>query len=491
MAGVPVYDAPQEQLRPLGSPDLHSVASPEVLGGAARNAEKFGKGLAAAGDDIAQVAIKIKQRDDADQVFRAETALKDAYLKQEQEWRKGRQGRFAQGLTQEADKWWNDQIQQQAKGLKSADAQRLFAQRAASYREQGLTTSSHWEQSQLVKSEDDSYKATQSSTVGMAVAAGTPVAVDSARDELRRKVTAQGALRGWTPEIVQAETTARLTDLHTQMVQGLAKDNPAQAAIYFEKFKDEIDGAKHAELGKFAQQASATHLGEVAADSIWQTKGPKADLDPVELDKMETAAREQFKNDDFARKAAIAALRERATAHNSSQAERKAANTNSVMDAVRQGAGINQIRRMVAFDALPGDEKARIEEHIETRRNILEARDSAGRSRLEREQLVKFSAAYHTYSDPDMLAGMTRAQVQALEPVIGREYADRLLTKWETSAATRASSPRRALTTTRSKPSCATSASTPTRSSSCRTRRIPSMQRALARCATRSSGKSA
>jgi hypothetical protein len=62
---------------------------------------------------------------------------------------------------------------------------------------------------------------------------------------------------------------------------------------------------------------------------------------------------------------------------------------------------------------------------------MLAARSVEDQARLEREQQVKFSAAYHTYSDPDVLSKMTRAQVQALEPVIGRTYADHLLNKWE------------------------------------------------------------
>lgn len=323
MANIPLYDAPQEQLRPLGSPDLHSVASPEVLGGAARNTERMGASLSDAGAGLADVAYRLKQRDDADSIFRAETALKDTWLKTEQDYRQNKQGRFAKGLTQDMAKFFDGETNKQIGSLANENQKRLFTQRAASYRQQALAAASNWETSQLNRSEDDSYKATQASTVGVAVSAGTPAAVDTARDELRRKVIAHGALRGWTPEIVQAETNARLTDLHMQMLQGLAQSNPAQAEKYFETFKDEIDGTKHAELAKFSQQATANALGERAADEIWTAKGPKTDNAATNLDELEAQTRDALKGNDFARKAAIAALRERAAVFDKSVRDRQ------------------------------------------------------------------------------------------------------------------------------------------------------------------------
>jgi hypothetical protein len=242
---------------------------------------------------------------------------------------------------------------------------------------------------------------------------------------------AHGTQRGLGDAVLNKEISDRLTDLHKQVIQDLAVNNPAAARAYFEKYKEDIAGDQRAEIGKYAKQATASNAGEGSAREIWATMGPKQDADPIELDKMEAKVREKFKDDDHARDAGLKAISQMAAAHNASQREREAGNTNAVMDAVRQGAGINQVRRMAEFDALPGKSKNAIEEHISSRIALLESRDSAEQARLEREQMRTFSAAYHTYSDPDVLANMTRAQVQALEPIIGRHYADSLLTKYD------------------------------------------------------------
>jgi hypothetical protein len=178
------------------------------------------------------------------------------------------------------------------------------------------------------------------------------------------------------------------------VLQQLAKDRPEEATKYFEKFKDEIDGQLRAELGDSAKKASAIALGESAAAETWAKHGPAKDADPVELDKLEAKMRDQFKDNEFARTAGINALKERVAAHNSSQKEREAANVNAVMDGVRNGAGINQVRRLPEFQALPGSERLKIEEHIEAKQHLRLARSDAERAKLEREQLVTYSAAY-------------------------------------------------------------------------------------------------
>jgi len=430
MAQIPTYDVPQERAGALPQPNVNSVASGELLGTGATQQAQFGRNLASAGNDLTDIAARMQSREDADMLFRAETGLRDNYIQYEQEAQK-REGRLAKGITDDTRKWWDDSVKKASENLANERQRRMFVMKMASTRQSSLETMSHFEFAQLEKSHDESWAADKGSAISVAASTPTDQSVANATTELKRLNDYQAARKGWEPSRVDAENRKDLTDLHTQVIQQLAQTNPMYAASYFQRHKDEIDGTKHAELGKYSKEATATANGEAAAADIWAQKGPKQDTDPVELDKMEQAARDRFKDDEYSRKAAIAALKERAASHNSSQKEREAGNVNSVMDAVRQGAGVTTVRRMPEFNALSGETKNKIEEHIATRTNIMEARDLAEQTRLEREQLIKFSAAYHTYSDPNVLMNMSRAQVQALEPTIGRHYTDSLLSKWE------------------------------------------------------------
>lgn len=509
MPSVPQYDLPHEDRKPVPIPNVNTVASPDVLGGSAARQVRSGQGMVQAGGELADVVGRMRDRDNADSVFRAETVLKDEHIKAEQDWRQNRQGRQAKDLTKDANDWWTEQIKKQNEGLTSPEQRRLFSQRAERLRQSSVASVSQWEAGQLEKSHDESWIANKGATISTAAAnptLGKPFirnedgsvstertitveaddkhfviptivggkqltskdaigawqdgknkevgafgsaeeakafaekrtagggglgTVDQARLEIERLNRYQAARKGWEPERVEAENRKDLTQLHKQVIETLAQKAPSQAKAYFERFKDEIDGTQQAEIGKFANQASASRLGEDAAALAWAKLGPKQDADPVELDKLESKVRDQFKDNEFAQKAALAALKDRAAAHNSSQKEREAGNTNSVMDSVRQGAGINQVRRMAEFQALPGETKNKIEEHIEAKQHLRLARSVEDGNRLEREMQIKFSAAYHQYSDPEVLSRMTRAQVAALEPIIGRHYADSLLAKHE------------------------------------------------------------
>ena len=360
MPSIPTYDAPTQELRPLQAPDQSTVVTPELLGAGAAKQMRSGERLLSAGDQLADAARRMQQREDADSVFRAETTLKDGFITMEQDWRQNRQGRFAKGITQDANKWFDEETKKHVGNLQNDEQKRIFTQRAEQLRLHAMNSFSGYEAAQLEKSHDEAWTADKGVTVSAAVSNPTPQSIDNARRELERLNRYQAARKGWEPEQLKLEILKDKTALHRQTIQQLAQSDPKQAQIYFDKFKDEIDGDTHAELGEYAKKATATSQGETAAGDTWAKLGPKKDDDPVELDKMEAEMRKQFGDNEFARKAGIAALGQRAQAHNSSQRERQAANANVVIEAYRKGAGISQLQRMPEFDALPGVKKAEI-----------------------------------------------------------------------------------------------------------------------------------
>ena len=421
-ASIPTYDAPQVELAPLPGVRQSSVASPELFDTAAREQRAGAQALTQAGEGLAQVTQKLRERNDADQVFRAETSIKDSFLQQEQDWRAQRQGRFAKGITQDAQKWWADNIDKTAQGLDNDNQRRLFQQRAAAFREASLNSVAGFESQQLERSHDQAWAASKNVTINAAAAASTPDAIDNARAELQRSNAYQAARKGWEPEVLQAQNEKDLTALHASVLTSLAASNPVAAKAYFDKYQNEIDASRRPELQKFATQASATAIGQQAADAVWQQSGPKYDTDPANQDQMEAQLRDQFKSDPFAQKAAIDALRQRTMAFDKGRQEREASTESTVWKQINQGATLTQVQSMPEYLQLNGKTQTAMKDYMETKARQQEAQKDADLAK-------KNFAAYAVYSKPDNLNRMSEDEIINLTPDLGATLTNHLLEK--------------------------------------------------------------
>lgn len=432
MARVPTYDAPQEQLRPLGAPRVDSVATPELLGADARQRAAGFAAMGKAGEGAAAVAAGMFERENADVVFRAETALKDEYLKYEQEVQQKRQGRFAAELTRDTEKWFDERVKHHTGQLKNNQQQRAFAQRSVALRHASLASVSRYEAAQLERSHDEAHTASKNASISIAGQNPTPENVERARAEIEAMNRRQAGRKGWEPEKLKDVNLQDTTALHVNVIKGIALKDPTAAQVYFDKWKHEIDGKRHDEVGKFAKDVSANAIGEQTAEAIWGKHGPKADADPVSLDELEKQARDALKGNEAAMKSAISALRERTQAFDKGVKEREAANASVVAQAAMNPAmPITQIRAMPEFQRLPGTRQAAMVQHIENERYTRGQRARQADEQREADLQRRTSAAYFRYSDPTVLAGMSRNEVMALLPDLGRAQTEHLLAKWE------------------------------------------------------------
>lgn len=441
MPKVPTYDTPQSTLAPLPGVRQNTVASPAMFGGRAQQMADAGKAMATAGGDIAAVGYQMQQKDDADSVFRAETALKDEYLQYEQEARKSRTGRFAKDLTKDTEKWFADRIKHHVGNLSNVDQRRVFSQRATRLRQQAAGSVSTWEASEVNKSLVEGAHASIAASVQLAAANPSPAAIENARLDASTNLRAIGATVGWTSEKLSGEILRATTMLHTQVIQGLARTDPVAAKAYFDMHKSEIDGTKHAEIGEFAQKVSATAVGERTADALWQTAGPKSDRDPVELDKLEGEIRKTLRGNEPAMHAAITALRERTQAFKDARRERDNALEAKVNDAILRGASRVSVARMPEFSMLSPETARRIDSYLENRDYTRAARASAEAQRADAEESRRqrrmtregIEVAYRL-SDPQVLARLSRNEVINLLPTLGPEHVGNLLQKWDSFA---------------------------------------------------------
>ena len=422
MPTVPTYETPQEQPRALPSPDLRSNVSPELLDAGARQAQEFGNAAVRAGTSFAEIAARMQERKNADNALASSAALKDDYLKYEQDVRQNRRGRTAENLTADTDAWWKDNLSKYSDSLDNDAQRRAFAVRMMPFRRTSLESMSVFEANQLEASHDQSWQADKNLTVSTAAATPTPQNVDAARLELQRLDRYQASRKGWDASTLAAVTLQDTTQLHKQILQGLAQSDPMGAQAYFEKFKGEIDGSLHAELGNFAKKSSANAVGEAAANDVWGAIGPKTDREAVSLDKMEEAVRTKFKDNPDAMKAGIAALRDRTTAFDKGRQERDDATEADVWKAINGGATLPQIRALPQFLQLNDKKQGAIIEHVESMAHTRTAREEEDKTR-------RGFAAYLQYSNPDVLDKMSENQILNLTPILGNQLGGNLMEK--------------------------------------------------------------
>lgn len=420
MPRVPTYDGPQLAEAPLPGPYQQQVD-------VSRNERQLAAGLAGLSD----VLDKRQQRMDQDAAFAAEAQLKTEWLDFEGKLRAQRKGRDAATYDADVEQWWKDAAQRYGKDL-TPNARRLVSRSLTTSQVQAVAGAKAYKEQQLNASAEASYRAAQAVSINEAATVGNEAAVEKALADMAQKRAERAQAQGWTPEQTKADELTWSSTLHSVVVQKMMRADPAAAQVYYDKHKASFTAETQAQIEAGLAQTSAALDANNAATEIWAAIGPKRDGQPVELDKLEAAARDRFKNDPTRLRNTIAELQQRAAGFNAAEQERRAANTNAVMDAYSRGTPLARLQTMPEFQALPGAERAKIVEHINDRNHMLWARSIEDRARIEREAQRRAFPAFLEYSNPDNLATMTRQQVQALLPSLGSQLTEHLVQKWDT-----------------------------------------------------------
>lgn len=246
MPRVPTYDAFEvtpKQLPGVSRATASTVASPSLFDAGAKQISDAGKGLLKAGSDLNDVAVNIQDRENADMVFRAETAAKNNYLDFLNSVR-SRRGQDAWGVTRDAGKWWDEQAIKQSEDLQNDVQRQLFQQKMATLRTQSLGNISFYETDQRRKSLADSAQASIVGSINMAAASPNDTAIVlGAKSDILKRLQVLGKINGWSPELYAAKKSEYITDLHKQVFQSMVDSDPAEARAYYEMHKDEIAGS--------------------------------------------------------------------------------------------------------------------------------------------------------------------------------------------------------------------------------------------------------
>lgn len=237
---------------------------------------------------------------------------------------------------------------------------------------------------------------------------------------------------------VQSET-------HVGVIYNLLADKQsAKARAYVEAVSDQIDPAKLDDVRKSIKAVGDDVAGEQAADALWRQYGPKTDTDPISLDTMEQAAREKFGDDVDGLHATIAALRNRKQGVDDGRRERKNVRDSALWGGVLAGKSYAEISRMPEAVANPEEllkvrdyqqnQAVRAENLAASRESRAAARESrayTAEQRRENELEISSWSRLHDLSEPSRLRTLTRGDILAELPTLGRQNTQRLLNEWE------------------------------------------------------------
>ncbi len=262
------------------------------------------------------------------------------------------------------------------------------------------------------------------------------------RDQGVSMVLNQAKMLGWGPEQTSEAVMNFNTVVHTGVLDAfMSQGDDRKAAWYYAEVKDQIQAPLRTKIEAKLAAASNEGIGLRASAEIWAKFKPQTDNDPVELDKMEEAARAMFGDDAKGYDATMKYLREKASITNGAQKERQEALVGGLWQSVAQGASLSQITHTDAYRSAPGRLQAQIADYIVNRANQAESRAAARESRLAaaetraytREQRAEKQREdagvymFYQYAKPEVSEKMTDAQVWGLLPQIGQRNVERLL----------------------------------------------------------------
>ena len=242
MATIPVYNGQQVREVPLQGGFQETARSDAAFGGI--QARQLGE-LTQAASKIDVMMQRQQQREDADAAFRAETNLRAGYLEFEASIKKNRQGRTAEGVVTDTEKWWADAEKNFNSGLANDNQRAMLAKSASRLKLQSQAQMAQYQDGQLERSHDESWQASKAVIISDAATNPTPANITNGIAQIKEKNAYQGARKGWDADQLKVANIRDMTIMHSSVIQQMADKDPAAAEKYFATVpNDEFDGTR-------------------------------------------------------------------------------------------------------------------------------------------------------------------------------------------------------------------------------------------------------
>lgn len=219
-----------------------------------------------AANQFAELKRVEQNRDDLDAVFRAETALKDDYIKFERD-ELGRLGENAKGAGERSQQWWGEAEKTYGQDLTQRQAF-AFQRSATQLRQASAGTLGRHEQQQANKALEASSHARVGAAVNIAIADPTPERVENSRKEITEAVTLASNVVGDAPEVRDRKLQEAMTLMHRGVVMHLADSDSDRAKAYYYTNKKEIDGTTQITLEKTLETSGRVEKAQTVADEM-------------------------------------------------------------------------------------------------------------------------------------------------------------------------------------------------------------------------------
>lgn len=258
MPVVPRVSGPSVELRaaPNATQNIAGI-TPDAFG--ARDVRNL--------QEIGQIVNHIKEQDDADRIFRAETALKTDYLAFEQS-ELERKGVDAKGAGERSAKWWGEAQKKYSAELNNGRQERIFQRSSSAIQMAGNQTLLRHETQQRNQSLAESTIAQVQSASDMAIADPSPDRVQMSRQQIIASNQVLGQLRGDAPDVIEQRTKTALTGMHKGVVMKTVDEDPDAAKAYYYSHRKEIAGPDQVVIEKALKNGGLLLKGQQVADEV-------------------------------------------------------------------------------------------------------------------------------------------------------------------------------------------------------------------------------
>lgn len=437
-----------EQLGQTPTPSVRGGVSPlhletPNLGHEAAALADFGQAMQGLGDTIGKLAQKEKLQTDELRSIEAKTNYQNELIRLQTGDPQNNIEGFSQVLNGDAVKRplveeyrqkRNDLREKIREGLGN-DQQKIMFDKQASVEDQQFDGRLY----QHIATQSASYRkitfegAKETAKNNAALNWDKPGAIDMAVLQSNVNVEHEARMEGLDPaRPADRDTIDRLkqageTEIHAAVIDTmLMQGKDAAASSYFAAIQEKLTPEARVILGTKVRASSTEGEAERIATDIWNKHGPQDMNSATNLELMDNEAR-AASDDPKVRDSIIQRLHQRAQTHDYTQNEVNSQNKATVLDEFNKGKSLADLQKLPAWQAMNGAEREQLTEYVQNRGYTAKSRAEHD---FEYEQGLKSRAGFQTFwelSNPAKLAGMSEAQILALEPTLGQRLVGNLM----------------------------------------------------------------
>lgn len=432
MPTVPTYKGPQVRSAPLQGGTQTGASNDGAFGGVqGRQIASLGK----AAEQFSEGMDLLAERQALEKAFEVENKLAEEFKLFEEAQLPQRQGEKASGYRAEVEAWW-DEKRKVLGGELDPRTQRALNRSLGRMRLQATGRAGSHEADQAERVGQVNYETLVTREARDAAAfgvAGNDAELSTSLKKITDSARAYLVRKGVPSEAIDEEVRNRVGKVHADVVVGLLQADPKRAKEYFERpgVAESFTRPQRAEMAeRLAKQVDGQEGAAGAREVFGSRMGGKGYHDAVPYDQLDGELVKRFEKKPEALRAARAELDRSVSLWNNTQRERQAGGVQGAYELLNKGAPLRQIQASPAWAQMSPQQRDQFSEMLTNRWRAAESHNIQDRERAERAEELRTVEAALVYSDPAVLAKLSRAEVQALRPALGDKNYTKVARAW-------------------------------------------------------------